>query len=385
MAIDTRVTKDSLARELVGRLEIPLHEAVQLLDKVFDCMREHLHDGAVVEIDDLLSIAVSGTAELREDDSGGFAAFAPKKRTLSAKPIGAFRTSLERSRSAAIYYLSPGNEEFHSFLSDHFGRRGWRIIHCSDSQEALERIETDPPVALLLEAKVAGWRDILREVKCNPRTNGVPAVAIYSASELEQPAPELGVDPDDIVCEPFDMQEFIQTAGNELAARVVTPRKDIIELTLQLPGTQRERQKARQLVEEVLYRCTLPESFIVSAGSALHEAMDNAYRHGHQSVECCTIQVRLILDPRRLVLAVRDTGEGFDHASVLSAARGSLGRGEASSSASKHLLKAADALRTRRGGAAEGGLARMLTLIDRMDFNRVGNEVVLTKFRPRSG
>ena len=162
----------------------------------------------------------------------------------------------------------------------------------------------------------------------------------------------------------------------------MTPRKDLIELTLQLPGTQRERQKARQLVEEVLYRCTLPESFIVSAGSALHEAMDNAYRHGHQSVECCTIQVRLILDPRRLVLAVRDTGEGFDHASLLSAARGSLGR-EASSSASKHLLKAADALRTRRGDPAEGGLARMLTLVDRMDFNRVGNEVVLTKFRPQ--
>ncbi|MCZ6786438.1 MAG: ATP-binding protein [Planctomycetota bacterium] len=382
MATDTRVTKEVLARELVARLEVPLHEAVQLLDKVFDCMREHLHDGAVVEIDDLLSIAVSGKAELREDESGGFAAFAPKKRTLSAKPIGAFRTSLERSRSAAIYYLSPGNEEFSSFLSDHFGRRGWRIIHCSESQEALDRIESDPPVALLLEAKVPGWRDILREVKCNPRTNGVPAVAIYSANELEQPIPELSVDPDDIVCEPFEMQEFIQTAGNELAARVATPRKDLIELTLQLPGTQRERQKTRQLVEEVLYRCTLPEAFIESAGSALHEAMDNAYRHGHQNVECCTLQVRLILDPRRLVLDVRDTGEGFDHASVLSAARGSLGRGEASSSA-RHLLKAANALRTRRGGPAEGGLARMLTLVDRIDFNRVGNEVVLTKFRPR--
>ena len=99
MAIDTRVTKDSLARELVGRLEIPLHEAVQLLDKVFDCMREHLHDGAVVEIDDLLSIAVSGRAELREDDSGGFSAFAPKKRTLSACGTTTRSGVVARSRS----------------------------------------------------------------------------------------------------------------------------------------------------------------------------------------------------------------------------------------------------------------------------------------------
>ena len=31
---------------------------------------------------------------------------------------------------------------------------------------------------------------------------------------------------------------------------------------------------------------------------------------------------------------------------------------------------------------SEGGIARMLTLVDRVDYNRAGNEVVLTKQRP---
>ncbi|NJN14646.1 MAG: hypothetical protein HC813_03255, partial [Planctomycetes bacterium] len=40
------------------------------------------------------------------------------------------------------------------------------------------------------------------------------------------------------------------------------------------------------------------------------------------------------------------------------------------------------ALRTRRGDAKNGGLARILQLVDRVDFNPQGTEVVLTKSRP---
>jgi hypothetical protein len=46
------------------------------------------------------------------------------------------------------------------------------------------------------------------------------------------------------------------------------------------------------------------------------------------------------------------------------------------------LARAAAALKSRRGDAKGGGLARMLKLVDRVEYNRVGNEVVLTKFLP---
>ncbi|MEE8104301.1 MAG: ATP-binding protein [Planctomycetota bacterium] len=375
MPNEVRVTKEKLARDLMSRLKIPLSESVRLLDKVFEAMREHLRDGSVVEIDDLLSLSISGQPEIREDDSGGFSAFAPEVKTLSAQPIGSFATHLEKTRAAAIYYLSTGNEQFATFLRDHFGRRGWRVIASTSSLELVESIENDPPIAVLAEARTEGAWDLVREIKCNPRTNGVPVVVIQGADDADEPAREVRVEPDEIVKEPFDMHEFIQTAGNELVARVANPMKDVVEVQMTLPGNERQRKRARQIIDEMLFRCHLPESFISDVGGALREALDNAFRHGHKSVDCCTIDVRMILDPRRLVVAVRDTGDGFDQAAALAAARGSQ-------KGNSHLARAAAALRTRRGDAADGGVARMLELMDRIEFNQRGNEVVLTKTRP---
>ena len=78
---------------------------------------------------------------------------------------------------------------------------------------------------------------------------------------------------------------------------------------------------------------------------AFSEALDNAVRHGHQMVECCTIVVRLILDPKRLTISVRDSGPGFDYAAVLNAVKGRVKRGAELTPA---LAKAAAALKTRR-------------------------------------
>ncbi|MFQ5844288.1 MAG: hypothetical protein ACE5JG_04790, partial [Planctomycetota bacterium] len=91
-------------------------------------------------------------------------------------------------------------------------------------------------------------------------------------------------------------------------------------------------------------------------------------------VECCTSQVRLILDPRRLLLAVRDSGQGYDHSHALAAAR------ECAREAREFVPTAGKSLPEHR---PVGGLTRILRDVDRVEFNRQGNEVVLTKYRPR--
>lgn len=382
MATLTRVTKDRLARDLAARQKLAEEDAVQILRALCDCIREHLRAGSSVELGDLLSIIVSGGPEIREDESGGFSAYATKGRILAAKPLGTLRNDLEKARAAAIYYLARGNEQFHALLLDHFGRRGWRVVHAAQTVELQSKLESDPPAALLVESHVEGWRDLVREVKCNPRTNGVPVVAIFPAGARDEPVATVSVEPDEAIVEPFDVHQFIRTAATALAARVAAPAKDVVELNFSLPGGHHARQRARQLVEEVLFRCRLGETFIADASAALDEALDNAVRHGHRGVECCTIGLRMILDPRRLVLAVRDTGGGFDHVAVLAAVRARRVGKDANTK--DHLLRAAQALRTRKGAGDEGGIARALRLVDRVEFNRVGNEIVLTKFREGS-
>ncbi|MFI5403177.1 MAG: ATP-binding protein [Planctomycetota bacterium] len=369
------VNTEELARQLAQRLGVREAEAKHMLGEVCSCLRDSLSAGRPVELGDLVSLSVEGRAELREDESGGFSAYAPDRRALSAAPVGALKAELERA-TTAIYYVARGEGTFKDLLAEHFGRRGWKLVHAKSGHEVIGRLDRVPPAVLICECSAEGWRELVRELKGNPDTNWIPVVGIQAKGVEDEIVQTLTVLPDLVIQEPFQFADFIRTAGAEVAERV-TAQHDLRELTVEMPGTQTSRREACDLIEEVLFRCSLPEEFCRAARGALSEALDNAARHGHRHVECCTIELRMILDPRRLVLAVRDSGDGFNHAAALSAVRGVANR-----ASHDPLARAAAALKSRRGDAKEGGLGRMLKLVDRVEFNRAGNEVVLTKFLP---
>jgi anti-sigma regulatory factor (Ser/Thr protein kinase) len=371
------VNTEELAKQLAQRLGVREAEARHMLGEMCSCLRDSLAAGRPVELGDLVSLTVEGRPELREDESGGFSAYAPNHRELAAAAVGALKVELERATQAAIYYVARGNGAFRDVLADHFGRRGWKLVHAKDGHEAVGRLDRSPPAAVICECSAAGWSDLVREIKGNPDTNWIPIVGIRAQGCATDAVQRLTVLPDLVVEEPFEFASFTRTAAAEIAERVTAAHHDLHELHMELPGTLTARREACDLIEEVLFRCGLPEEFCRAARGALVEALDNAARHGHRHVECCTIELRMILDPRRLVLAVRDSGEGFNHAAALSAVRGVANR-----SSQDPLARAAAALKSRRGDAKEGGLGRMLKLVDRVEFNRVGNEVVLTKFLP---
>lgn len=371
------VNTDELAKQLAQRLGVREAEAKHMLGEVCSCMRDSLAAGRPVELGDLVNLSVEGRPELREDESGGFSAYAPSRRALAAAAVGALKAELEKSTQAAIYYVAQGNGAFRDVLAEHFGRRGWRLAHAKDGHEALGRLDRALPAAVICECSTEGWSDLVRELKGNPDTNWIPIVGIRTQGAADNVVHRLTVLPDLIVEEPFEFGDFVRTAAAEIAERVTAAQHDLRELHVELPGTQTARREACDLIEEVLFRCGQPEEFCRAAKGALAEALDNAARHGHRHVECCTIELRMILDPRRLVLAIRDSGGGFNHAAALSAVRGVANR-----ASQDPLARAAAALKSRRGDAKEGGLGRMLKLVDRVEFNRVGNEVVLTKFLP---
>lgn len=377
MAVKTRVTNRDLLRRLAKKTGKPVDELQGVLGAVYDTVREFLEQGSEVELGDLLSLAVEGGPEIREDESGGFSAFAPTRKSLSAVPIGSLKSQLERACEAAIYYVSRSSGDFEGLLADHFGRRGWPLVKVKSGREVHSRLDRNPAAALVFESHVEGWQELVRELKCNPLTNRVPILGIFPSSARDEPVERIVVMPDEIIHEPFDFTTFVATAATALADRVATQRHDVTEMHLLLPGTRRDRKQARAILREVLFRCDLSERFAEDACAAFAEALDNALRHGHQHVECCTIDVRMILDPKRLMLVVRDTGDGFDHPMVLDAARGPVAR-------NGDLSGAVNQLRTRTGDVASGGIARMFELVDRLEYNRAGNEVVMTKFRPKA-
>jgi len=375
-----KVTTQELARDLALRLQVSPGQAANVLKHVCQAVREQLQTGCAVEFGDLFTLSVHGEAEIRADESGGFSAYAPTSRSIVTEPLGALREDLEKAKQSAIFYIALDDGHFKGVLADHFGRRGWNLVHTRNAMEAQNRMANNPPVAVIFESSAEGWQDLVRELKCTPATNWIPIVGIFPESARSDPIPELAVLPDEIIYEPFDFAEFIQTAGSELAARVTVPPQGVTELEIVLNGSQRDRRIAREVVEEVLFRRHLPEEFTRDAGGALSEALDNAVRHGHQMVECCTIAVRVILDPKRLTISVRDTGPGFDFPVVLNAVKARNKRGAEVTPA---LAKAAAALKTRTGDVDNSGIAHMLELVDHLDFNGQGNEILLCKNRPR--
>lgn len=370
------MTAEQLARDIARRLGMPEAETRAVLDGFCEALRDYLQAGQSVEISDLFSLTVQGGPELREDESGGFSAYAPKSKSLAVQAIGSLRGHLDQACNQAIYYVSHNGGQFIDMLSGYFSRRGWPLVHKENGMEVQTLMGRQPPVAVIFDSHVDGWRDLVRELKCDPRTNWVPIVGIFPEDEKD-PVRAITVRPDEVIHEPFDFHEFVQTAASELATRVLNPEHDVIEFELHMPGTERCRREAKMIVEEMLFRTGLPEEFSRDASGALAEALDNAWRHGHQLVDCCTIHVRVVLDPKRLLLAVRDSGHGFDTNAVLQSARNRANQ------KADPLAKAQAALgHTRRAMEREGGIARMLKLMDRVEFNRSGNQVVLTKRLP---
>ena len=41
------------------------------------------------------------------------------------------------------------------------------------------RTDRNPPAAVIFESHVEGWEEVVRELKCDPRTNAVPVVGIF--------------------------------------------------------------------------------------------------------------------------------------------------------------------------------------------------------------
>jgi len=368
---------EQLTRDLARRLDLDDEQARKLIDGFTDALRDHLQAGQLIEISNLFTLQVCGGPELREDESGGFSAYAPTKKNLSVQPLGTLRTDLEKACNQAIYYVSRSTGEFIEMLADYFERRGWPLVHKRNAMEVQTLMTRQPPVAVIFESHAEGWEDLVRELKCDPLTNWVPVVGIFPEADDSDPVRGITVQPDELIREPFDFSEFVQTAASELATRVVNPEHDVTELELHMPGTERCRREAKQIVEEMLFRSGLPEQWTRDAGAALSEALENAWRHGHRLIDCCTIAVRIVLDPNRLVLSVRDTGDGFDHHAALQAARSQR------SAKRDPLKKAQDALgSSRRARERDGGITRMLALMDRVEFNRQGDQVVLTKRRP---
>lgn len=117
------------------------------------------------------------------------------------------------------------------------------------------------------------------------------------------------------------------------------------------------REIEERIVSEAEARGYTPEaSFAVRL--ALEEAMVNAHRHGNRGDAARTLTVSYGISDKRIVIRIRDEGEGFDLESV------------------------PDPTAPERISLPHGrGIMLMQAYLDEVSYNEVGNEVQLVKER----
>jgi serine/threonine-protein kinase RsbW len=334
--------------------------AGKVLDQAFSAILNHLRDGRKVELDDFLTLSVTKprSAELREDEFDRYHAYAPVSGQLKAVPIGNFARALHLGQIATLYYLTRRQDRFADVLNHHFTKRGWNVVIQDDPNRILSKIDRHVPYSILVESSVEGWQDLVRGIKCNIETNGVPILVIHTDNVDPARVDGLMVQHDETVAEPFDVLDLLEKMEDRLATRVATLEEEVLTLSMVLGGDPTYRRHACSLVTETLTRALISPEFARTAAMALNEILTNGVVHGNDNDMAKTLSVRLLLDPRRLLITVRDQGPGFNHTKIMSEARAH-----------------------KNDPGAQTGLSRVLRAVDRVEYNKSGNEVVLTKFR----
>ena len=105
----------------------------------------------------------------------------------------------------------------------------------------------------------------------------------------------------------------------------------------------------------------------INLDAALNEGIGNAQRHGHKYEASLPIEFRYIRKDDRLIMRVTDQGEGFDYRAELRRKK----EGNAVDEARK---------RYQQGGYGGLGIMLMLKCVHKVEYNRKGNQVTLTKF-----
>ncbi len=99
---------------------------------------------------------------------------------------------------------------------------------------------------------------------------------------------------------------------------------------------------------------------------AVQEAMRNAAKHGNKFNPSKVIRFRFVKDPYKVIGIVMDEGPGFDYRNILDKAK-ELGRNAKDTSELPQ-------------GIPGAGVLQMLWDVDKVEFNKEGNEIFLTKY-----
>lgn len=98
---------------------------------------------------------------------------------------------------------------------------GYEVEFAADGEEALEKVRDFPPELLLLDVFMPAMSglELSEALKNDPRTRGIPILAMSSYHEFAAGEPRQDLAADDFIKKPVRMDELLEKVGMLLKSR----------------------------------------------------------------------------------------------------------------------------------------------------------------------
>lgn len=119
--------------------------------------------------------------------------------------------------------IAEDDEDIADLVSFNLERQGWKTTQAHHGEEAWQKIRSMLPNMVILDILLPGISglDILRRMRENPITQGIPALFLTAKSQLEDKLEGLKLGADDYITKPFSTKELVLRIRN-IAARLST-------------------------------------------------------------------------------------------------------------------------------------------------------------------
>jgi DNA-binding response OmpR family regulator len=256
-------------------------------------------------------------------------------------------------------------------LADDLQLSGMRPTLMGVGRPAADWVRRHRPDLVLLDLMlpdIDGY-DICKELKLDRQTNRIPLVMVTALAREEDRVRGLEVGADDYVTKPFTREQLHAAIDGAFAWRRELERHGTEgEVRFEMRSNTRHLEELNQLLASLFLHTPLSQKQVQQLAMAVRELGANAIEWGHRNQAERIVTVTYRIDADKVVIAVRDTGPGFDPANLPHAARPDDPLGH---------IEVRESLRLREGGF---GILMARGLADELRYNATGNEARLVKY-----
>lgn len=358
-----------LADVLSDKHDLAKDKAQDIVKDLFEEIKQSVGNGDKVMISNFATIQMKRRKPRKaRNPRTGDLVFVPGKNAVQFKASKGFKDFLQvAGRNVLVFTKDTGN--FRDFLVDNIKKIPCNPRIASTVEEAFTIVfdEDIEVYSILIDSTISDneVRMVCNRVKMDVTENIISIIRVKQEGALSNKE-LLEILPDEIVCEPFEVEELMGCLNDEVNRIADEKGYFSQQVRMRVPTIIGEIEKTYEIMEDLFAKTNLEEEQIDELGHAYREAIGNAAIHGNNNDQEKDIFIDFVVGSKKISLSIEDQGEGFDCTPFTRRAEDSV---------------ALDVARARNKLDNPGGMGMMIIAkcADEVSYNSKGTKITITK------